>query len=70
MTAALYYKQEGIQQGIRQGILKGKEEGKREGKREGTFMVARNMLNAGSEPSFIEKVTGLSTAIIKGLKVA
>jgi predicted transposase YdaD len=58
MSAALYYRQEG------------KQEGRQEGRQERTFSIAKNMLHEGSEPSFIERVTGLPMEAIRGLQIA
>jgi hypothetical protein len=51
-----------IQKGIDEGIERGKEKGR--------FFTAKNMLHEGSEPSFIERVTGLPMEAIRGLQVA
>ena len=48
-----------LEQGIQEGIERGIEEGKTE--------IAINMLNEGSDMVFIQKVTGLDLATIKGL---
>ena len=64
--------EQGVQKGLREGELKGKLEGKLEGIREGEqkkeVEIAVRMLAEGSDPVFIEKVTGLSLKQIKTLK--
>lgn len=62
MTAALHYKREGIQAGLQRGLQRGEKER--------TFTIAKKMLTAGSDLSFIEKITGLSMNTIKKLKIA
>ena len=47
-----------IQKGIERGIEKGR------------FFTAKNILHGGSEPSFIERVTGVPMEAIRGLQVA
>lgn len=46
MSAALYYRKEGL------------------------FLTAKNRLQEGSEPSFLERVTGLPMESIRGLQIA
>ena len=43
---------------------------RQEGRQERTFSIAKNMLHEGSEPSFIERVTGLPMEAIRGLQIA
>lgn len=45
-----------------------KQEGRQEGRQENSFEIARRMLQAGSEPVFVYKVTGLTMAQIKSLR--
>ncbi len=54
MSAALYYRQEGREEGLQEGKLE----------------TAKNMLQEGSSPGFIEKVTGLPMEDIRGLQIA
>jgi predicted transposase/invertase (TIGR01784 family) len=46
---------------------KGRDQGRAEGRAEGKYEVAKNMLSADSDISFISKVTGLSIAEINKL---
>lgn len=62
MTAARQIEEVGVKKGMELGLLKGMEKGIEKGKLE----TARNMLQFGSEPSFIEKVTGLPIESIMG----
>jgi len=58
-SLAHHWKEEGMQQGIQQGMQIGEAKGK--------YEVAKNMLNAGSDISFISKVTRLSISEINDL---
>ena len=60
--------QEYYKQAEEKGKEKGYEEGKFEGKLEATIRIARNMILAGAEDSFISKVTGLDIEKIKELR--
>ncbi len=62
-TIADKYIDEGIAQGMQIGEAKGMQIGRNEGK----YEVAKNMLNAGSDISFISKVTGLSISELSRL---
>ena len=62
-TIADKYIDEGIAQGMQIGEAKGMQIGRNEGK----YEVAKNMLNAGSDISFISKVTGLSISELNNL---
>ncbi len=42
------------------GLQKGRQEGLQEGRRLRTLAIAKNLLNAGSAPDFIKKITNLS----------
>ena len=53
---------------IEQGVQKGKLEGIREGEQKKEIEIAVRMLAEGSDPVFIEKVTGLSLKQIRTLK--
>jgi predicted transposase/invertase (TIGR01784 family) len=46
----------------------GRQEGRQEGKQESKLEIAKRMLDAGSDPVFVTKVTGLSLAQIKTLQ--
>jgi hypothetical protein len=56
MTAAAQIEEVGVKKGMEKGMEKEK------------FNTARNMLKFGSEPSFIEKVTGLPIESIMGIQ--
>ncbi|KDO02244.1 hypothetical protein REISMN_08230 (plasmid) [Rickettsia tamurae subsp. buchneri] len=56
-----------IDEGIAQGMQIGRNEGMQIGRNEGKYEVAKNMLNAGADISFISKVTGLSISEINKL---
>jgi len=62
-----YYK-EAEEKGKEKGYEEGKLEGKLEGELEATIRIARNMILAGAEDSFISKVTGLDIEKIKELR--
>lgn len=78
-SLAHHWKEEGVQQGMQQGMQIGRNEGmqigeakglsigRNEGKHERTIEVAKNMYNAGSDISFISKVTGLSISELNKL---
>lgn len=70
-TIADKYIDEGIAQGMQIGEAKGMQIGRNEGmqigRNEGKYEVAKNMLNAGSDISFISKVTGLSISELNRL---
>lgn len=53
-----------------EGRLEGKLEGKLEGELKSKLDIAKRMLEEGSDPIFIEKVSGLSRDQIKALKVS
>jgi recombination-promoting nuclease RpnB len=56
------------EKGRLEGKLEGKLEGRLEGKLEEKLEIANSMLDAGSDPFFVAKVTGLSLDKIKALK--
>lgn len=60
--------QEYYKEAEEKGKEKGYEEGKFEGKLEATIRIARNMILAGAEDSFISRVTGLDIEKIKELR--
>ncbi|KHO02219.1 transposase (plasmid) [Rickettsia felis str. LSU] len=74
-TIADKYIDEGVQKGMVQGMQIGRNEGMQIGEARGmqigeakrTMEVAKNMLNAGSDISFISKVTGLSISELNQL---
>jgi predicted transposase/invertase (TIGR01784 family) len=41
------------------GRAEGMEKGRKEGREEGKLLIARNLLNKGSTPEFVNEVTGL-----------
>ena len=53
---------------LKYAIDKGRTEGKIEGKKEGKIETAINLLKAGSEVTFVSKITGLSIEEINKLK--
>ncbi len=57
----------GMKIGLEKGIEQGIEQGITVGIVEGTHKIALNMLNAGSEISFIANMTGLTEREIKNL---
>jgi predicted transposase YdaD len=70
-TIADKYIDEGVQQGMQigeaRGVQIGEAKGMQIGRNEGKYEVAKNMLNAGSDISFISKVTGLSISDLNRL---
>ena len=58
---------EGMEKGIAEGMEKGIAEGMEKGIAEGVLQTARNLKNLGFNISDIQKATGLSEEIIKGL---
>ncbi|KJW01735.1 transposase [Rickettsia endosymbiont of Ixodes pacificus] len=74
-TIADKYIDEGVQKGMVQGMQIGRNEGMQIGeakglqigRNEGKYEVAKNMYNAGSDISFISKVTGLSISELNNL---
>jgi predicted transposase YdaD len=48
-------------------IARGRQEGRQEGEQQGVYKVAVNMLRAGTESGFIQRMTGLSSADIQKL---
>ncbi|MFK7899220.1 MAG: Rpn family recombination-promoting nuclease/putative transposase [Cyclobacteriaceae bacterium] len=70
MTAAQQLRQEGRQEGRQAGMEVGIEVGMERGMERGKLETAKNMLKAGSEPSFIEMVTGLPMYSIQELQVS
>lgn len=66
-TIADKYIDEGVQKGMVQGMQIGRNEGMQIGRNEEKYEVAKNMLNAGSDISFISKVTGLSISELNRL---
>ena len=58
---------EGRERGIAEGMEKGMEKGIAEGEQAKALSIARNLKNLGINISDIQKATGLSEAIIKGL---
>ncbi|MEM6406771.1 MAG: hypothetical protein AAF669_09325 [Pseudomonadota bacterium] len=48
-------------------IAHGRQEGRQEGKQESLYEVAANMLRAGTEPDFIQRMTGLSATDMQKL---
>ena len=57
----------GIAEGMEKGMEKGIAEGMEKGIAEGVLQTARNLKNLGFNISDIQKATGLSEEIIKGL---
>ena len=57
----------GIAEGREKGIAEGMEKGMEKGIAEGVMQTARNLKNLGFNISDIQKATGLSEEIIKGL---
>ncbi len=55
------------QAGFRYAASQARAEGRVEGRVEGVEIVARNLLNQGMDPGFVEKVTGLSKDHISSL---
>ena len=68
MTLAEAFKAEGKAAGIVEGKAEGIIEGKAEGKAEGAETVALNLLKAGSDVTFVTKVTELSEARVLELQ--
>nr|WP_172686803.1 Rpn family recombination-promoting nuclease/putative transposase [Rickettsia endosymbiont of Ixodes pacificus]AKS10412.1 putative transposase [Rickettsia endosymbiont of Ixodes pacificus] len=66
-TIADKYIDEGVQKGMVQGMQIGRNEGMQIGRNKEKYEVAKNMLSAGSDISFIAKVTGLSISEINDL---
>ncbi len=60
--------QEYYREAEEKGKEKGYEEGRLEGELEATIRIARNMIVAGAEDSFISKVTELDVEKIKELR--
>ncbi len=58
------------QKGREQGRKEGREEGKAEGIEQEKLAIAKNMLQEGYSPGFIERVTGLPMESIRGLQIA
>jgi predicted transposase/invertase (TIGR01784 family) len=52
---------------IARGRQEGRREGRQEGEQQGVYKVAVNMLRAGTESDFIQRMTGLSSADIQKL---
>ena len=48
-------------------IAHGWQKGRQEGEQKGVYKVAVNMLRAGTEPDFIQRVTGLSATDMQKL---
>ena len=59
--------QQGIQEGMQQGMQQGRQEGRQEGKQEGMYAVASNMLRAGTDLDFIQRMTGLPLETIRNV---
>jgi predicted transposase/invertase (TIGR01784 family) len=57
-----------LDKGLLRGMELGLERGLERGMEKGKLETARNMLKFGSEPSFIEKVTGLPIESIMGIQ--
>ena len=60
-------REKGIAEGREKGIAEGMEKGMEKGIAEGVMQTARNLKNLGFNISDIQKATGLSEEIIKGL---
>ena len=60
----------GMEKGIEKGREKGLEEGMEKGKEKGFVEVARNALAEGATVEFVQKITGLDTDTIAGLRPA
>ena len=58
---------EGIQTGMQQGRQEGRQEGMQQGKQEGMYAVASNMLRAGTDLDFIQRMTGLPLETIRNV---
>ena len=56
--------------GMEKGREKGLEEGMEKGKEKGFVEVARNALAEGATVEFVQKITGLDTDTIAGLRPA
>ena len=57
------------EEGRAEGRKEGRKEGIKEGKKETKRIIAQRMLELGEDLEKIKKVTGLSEAVIKELKI-
>ncbi|MDF4921873.1 hypothetical protein P3607_22925 [Vibrio parahaemolyticus] len=67
MTVAEQLEARGREQGLKQGLKQGRQQGRQEGSQETQLAIAKKMLLAGSELTFISEVTGLSESEITKL---
>ena len=59
--------QTGRQEGRQEGRQQGMQQGRQEGKQEGMYAVASNMLRAGTDLDFIQRMTGLPLETIRNV---
>jgi predicted transposase YdaD len=58
---------QGMQEGMQQGMQQGMQRGRQAGETERAHTIATNLLHAGTEPDFVQRMTGLSPADMQRL---
>ena len=61
--------EKGRAEGHEKGLIEGREKGLEKGREERNIEIARSALAEGATLEFVQKITGLDAAIIKGLTI-